>query len=186
MKNRLMFPLVLVAAWGVACSGDGARRGAQQNSFETVQEGSAAGVTSTIHGPGEVMPAVTGTNSDTTTAFALDPNAVGTAPPPVTASVPTTTTPPPAAYPIPQTVAVPVRQPPPSRPVDVAPAQPAPRPPPDTDPAPPTETAEPTEPAPPVNTDTVAPEQEQTEEPEQEEPQEEEPPPPTTTDTRGQ
>src|SRR5690348_17326971 len=147
MKNRLMFPLVLVAAWGVACSGDGARRGTQQNSYETVQEGSAAGVTSTIHGPGEVLPPVTGTNADTTTAFSIDPNTVSTAPaplppnavagapmttapPPMPAPVPTTTTTTtaPARYPVPQTSAVPTRQPPPERKPEPAPTPtPAPR-----------------------------------------------------------
>jgi len=118
MNKRLTFPLMFVVGLGVACGGDGARR-IEQKSYETVEEGSAAGVTSTIHGPGEVLPPVTGTNADTTTAFSIDPNAVAG-----------------EAYPIPQTSAVPT--PPPQRPV-------TPRPAPEPEPAPPTDTAPPTQ-----------------------------------------
>jgi hypothetical protein len=78
MKTRLLIPMLLVAWVGVACGGDGSRR--DQQEYETVEEGSAAGVTSTIHGPGEVLPPITNTNADTTTAFTIDPNAVATAP----------------------------------------------------------------------------------------------------------
>jgi len=160
MKRQLMCPLIFAGLVGVACRGDDSRRGAQQ-SYETVEEGSAAGVTSTIHGPGEVLPPVTSTDADTTTAFTFDPNAIDTAPSPMT----TTFTPPPA-YPSPQTSASPT----PQRPV------PKPEPEPEPEPAPPTDTA------PPTQTDTNAPP------PEQEEPEEEEPPPPppTMTDARGQ
>jgi hypothetical protein len=82
MKKTLIFPLIFVGLWGVACGGgDGARRG-NQAAYETVQEGSAAGVTSSIQGPGEALPPITGTNADTTTAFSLDPNVASAAPAP--------------------------------------------------------------------------------------------------------
>jgi hypothetical protein len=79
MKSKLIYPMVLVL-FATACGGrNGARGTAAQQQYETVQEGSAAGVTSTIHGPGETLPPITGTNADTTTDFALNPGAV---PPP--------------------------------------------------------------------------------------------------------
>src|SRR5689334_8338525 len=78
MKNHLIFPLIFVVVGAIACGGDGARRGDQKVAYDTVQEGSAVGVTSTIQGPGESMPPVTGTNADTTTAFSINPNAVAT------------------------------------------------------------------------------------------------------------
>ncbi len=81
MKKTLIYPLIFVGFWGVACGGDGARRGNQTAAYETVQEGSAAGVTSTIQGPGEALPPITGTNADTTTAFSIDPNVASAAAP---------------------------------------------------------------------------------------------------------
>lgn len=75
MKNKLICSLTILAALA-ACGGDEKRTAAEQAQFETVQEGSAAGVTSTIQGPGETIPPITGTNVDTTTAFTLNPNAV--------------------------------------------------------------------------------------------------------------
>src|SRR5687768_17770450 len=100
MKSKLIFSLILVLIIA-ACGGRKGARGAAQQQYETVQEGSASGVTSTIHGPGETLPPITGTNADTTTAFTLNPGAlppstatqVGTLPPP--AAYPTGTTPPP-------------------------------------------------------------------------------------------
>lgn len=78
MKSKLIYPMVLVL-FATACGGrNGARGTAAQQQYETVQEGSAAGVTSTIHGPGETLPPITGTNADTTTDFALNPGAVPT------------------------------------------------------------------------------------------------------------
>jgi len=74
MNNKLIYVLVL-SALGAGCGGDSAK-GAGQQQYETVQEGSASGVTTAIAGPGETLPPLTGTNADTTTAFALDPNAV--------------------------------------------------------------------------------------------------------------
>jgi hypothetical protein len=50
----------------------------KQPQYETVQEGQAAGVTSTIHGPGEIIPPMTGTNADTTSAFTIDPSLANT------------------------------------------------------------------------------------------------------------
>jgi len=45
-----------------------------QEQYQTVQEGSASGVTSTINGPGETTPPLTNTNVDTTTNFTLPTN----------------------------------------------------------------------------------------------------------------
>lgn len=213
MKNKLIFPLIFVV-FGVACGGDdGARRGSQQ-SYEVVQEGSASGVTSTIQGPGETLPPLTGTNADTTTAFSIDPNAVAGAPvaqqtpgtlagampsypPPMTSS----TTRPPVNYTPPAQQAQPVTRMPSSQPrTQPAPSyppqqEPAQQPPPATDTTvttqPPTNTAPPpTQTAPqqqPQPKEQPKPQQQQEAEPEEEEEEEaEEPPPPTTTDTRGQ
>lgn len=75
MKNKLMYPLIVAAF--VACGGsDRSKTDQAAANYETVQEGSAAGVTSTIQGPGETVPPLTGTNADTTSAFTLNPNAV--------------------------------------------------------------------------------------------------------------
>jgi hypothetical protein len=84
MKTRtitFISGLLLVLA---ACGRDGVRHGAQQQ-YETVQEGQAAGVTSTIQGPGETLPPMTATNADTTSAFTINPAlATGPATPPGT------------------------------------------------------------------------------------------------------
>jgi hypothetical protein len=50
-----------------------------QQDYQTVQEGSASGVTSTINAPGETAPPLTNTNVDTTTNFTLptNPNPLG-------------------------------------------------------------------------------------------------------------
>lgn len=56
----------------LACGGRDQASPSQQQ-YETVQEGSASGVTSTIHGPGETIPPMTGTNADTTSAFTINP-----------------------------------------------------------------------------------------------------------------
>lgn len=201
MKKTLIFPLVLAGVSVIACGGDGARRSGDQKTYETVQEGSAAGVTSTIQGPGESLPPITGTNADTTTAFTINPNAVpppGAAMPPpgsgsLAGTLPAYSSPSP--YPAPMTSS---SQPSPPRapaatprpPVSTQPAQPQPQP---VEEAPATETTTTTSqeppPAPPPATTTTPP---QTKPPEpappaepEEEP-EEPPPPPTTTDTRGQ
>jgi nicotinate-nucleotide--dimethylbenzimidazole phosphoribosyltransferase len=193
MKNKLIYPMVLVAGFGVACGGRNSdARNAAQQQYETVQEGSAAGVTSTIQGPGETLPPMTSTNADTTTAFALNPNVApagtvpqqaqaipayptGDVPPPMMSSSPTYSTP--AAAPVrrpaasaPQQAAQPQQpQQPQAQPV---PAQPAP-----TQTAEP-QPAEPVEAAGPADTDTAA-----TAQPEP--PKKEEPPPPPADDTSG-
>jgi hypothetical protein len=185
MKTKLICSL-LILTLAAACGRSSAGRD-QQQQYETVSEGSASGVTSTIHGPGETLPPITGTNADHTTAFAFDPNAppstsstmpstmttntqplgtmAGTMPPPVTR-----TTPPPVTAPRPQPVP---QEPPPQQPRPVTP-QPTPPPPTDTQPPqppPPTDTTE-TEPPEPPPTDTG-----------EQEPEPEPPPPPTNTDT---
>src|SRR5687768_5095355 len=113
MKNKLIVALAVVGLL-TACGGRGTR--ADQKDYEVVEEGAVEGVTSTIAGPGETVPPITGTNSDTTTAFTLDPNAVppttpqpgsiaGTLPPPMPAmpgAPPPMTQRPPDATPQPQ------------------------------------------------------------------------------------
>jgi hypothetical protein len=66
--------VVLIAG----CSRSGKMQRGQQQ-YQTVQEGSASGVTSTINGPGETPAPVTDTNADTTTNFTLptNPNPLG-------------------------------------------------------------------------------------------------------------
>lgn len=66
--------VVLVAA----CSKSSKMQRGQQQ-YQTVQEGSASGVTSTINGPGETPAPITDTNIDTTTNFTLptNPNPLG-------------------------------------------------------------------------------------------------------------
>jgi hypothetical protein len=74
MRNKLIYPMVAVVL--AACGGDGERSARSGQQYETVVEGSASGVTSTIAGPGETLPPITGTNADTTSAFTLSPNVV--------------------------------------------------------------------------------------------------------------
>lgn len=71
MKRTFGAVVVLLAA--AACARDGVD--AKPRDYEVVQEGSASGVTTTIQGPGEALPPITGTNADTTTAFTLSPDA---------------------------------------------------------------------------------------------------------------
>jgi hypothetical protein len=169
MKNKLIYPIVAtVLLTGAACRGDRTVAAGQQQQFETVQEGSAAGVTSTIHGPGETVPPMTGTNADTTTAFALNPNAA-----PAPAAQPGTIagTLPAQSYPTAPapsgtyTPSQPVSRPAPSQPIHVTrqpqPAQrtqPVPVQPqqPEVTPQQPTETVEPVPQQPPSQTDTTA------------------------------
>jgi hypothetical protein len=60
------------------CSRSGKVQRSQQQ-YQTVQEGSASGVTSTINAPGETAPPLTNTNVDTTTNLTLpiNPNPLG-------------------------------------------------------------------------------------------------------------
>jgi hypothetical protein len=97
MTRKLSAALIVILLLS-ACGESASRR--DQKQYETVEEGSASGVTSTIQGPGETLPPITDTNVDTTNAFTLDPNAVATASLPTTATIPeplqtTTTEPPP-------------------------------------------------------------------------------------------
>ena len=139
----------------------------KQHEYEVVQEGSATGVTSTIQGPGETLPPITGTNADTTTAFTINPNTASAPPPlpPLVPAYPGAPIPPPmtSATPIPPPRPRPTQAPPPPAPTQTEPArEPAAPPPADTveptPPPPPTDTTT-TPPAekPPTQTDTVAP-----------------------------
>lgn len=192
MKKHLIFPLIFVVVGAIACGGDEARRGDQKASYDTVQEGSAVGVTSTIQGPGQSLPPITGTNADTTTAFSINPNGVATtnAVPPPNAGTMAGTLPPPApipggmtqSAPYPRTAVPPMTSAAPAQPQRTVPVQPPPQqhqepvePPPATDTA--TTSTAATQPA---TTQTNPPQQQ-----EQEDDDEEEPAPPTTTDTRG-
>ena len=68
--------LILGVGLAAACNrGEELRRDQQQ--YEVVQEGAGGAVTSTIHAPGEIMPPLTNTNADTTSAFTL-PNVTDT------------------------------------------------------------------------------------------------------------
>ena len=188
MKNKLIFSLTLLAALA-ACGGDEKANAAEQAQFETVQEGSAPGVTSTIHGPGETIPPVTGTNVDTTTAFTLNPGAVpatqppggtlaGTFPDPTVSTTPMTGT-----YRPPVTRSTPVRTTP--APVHTEPASQSP-PPAETTTTTDTATTTSTQPPPTQTTTTPPPAQQQpkkeAEEPEDDEEEAEQtdtaPPPP--------
>lgn len=178
MKSKLIFPVVMVMSLAACGDEDGVGKADQKN-FEVVQEGSANGVTSTIAGPGELLPPLTGTNADTTTAFTIAPNAAAAPPPLVTGTIPSPSST--AGYP---SAAEPDRREP-SRPQSQPRPAPerAPRPDPrdlETDPRPqpaPTDTAT----TPPLTT----PPDQQPVPPRQDEEEEEDLPPPTTTDTRG-
>jgi len=61
----------LLLVFGCSRSGKVQRN---QEQYQTVQEGSASGVTSTINGPGETTPPMTNTNADTTTNLTLPTN----------------------------------------------------------------------------------------------------------------
>lgn len=170
MTSKLNFAIVLVLL-ASACSGRSAAGGGTQEQYETVQEGSAAGVTSTIQGPGETLPSITDTNVDTTTAFALNPNAIlhtspqaqlGASP----AGQPSVGTALPSAP-------RPVTTPPPPPPTEAA--EPITRPAPNTDASatqPPTNTAPPPAEEPPANEESPPPADDTSGE------QAEEPPPP--------
>jgi hypothetical protein len=71
MRTRLI-PLAALLLAVVSCGRDSAVKKSEQQQYDTVQEGAASGVASTIGGPGEAPPPMTGTNADTTTAFALN------------------------------------------------------------------------------------------------------------------
>lgn len=177
MKNKvimLLAAVLMVAACGDS-EGEAARR--DQQNYEVVQEGAAAGVASTITPVGEAPPLapVTGTNADTTTAFTI-PGQI----PPTTSTQPGTlagTLPPPAygSYP---------GNPPRPRTTTTAPQPPAPSPQPTYDP-PPTPTPVPSSPEPepePVPTETSS--TQPADEPEEDQPEPSEPAPPPPSDTQ--
>jgi hypothetical protein len=72
MRQKIV-PLAAVAFLVFSCSRSGKMQRTQQD-YQTVQEGSASGVTSTINAPGETAPPLTNTNVDTTTNFTLPTN----------------------------------------------------------------------------------------------------------------
>ena len=164
----------------LGCGRDGLQR--EKKNYEVIEEGSAAGVTSTLHGPGETPPPapLTGTNADTTTAFALGTTVTdttstagtlaGTLPPPMTSG---------SGIPYGQTPVPPTRRPTPP-PRSSEPETPSPTEPPVTETAaePQPETAT----TPPPTTETTPPPTTETKEPERkdEEPESkpETPPPP--------
>ncbi|HEV7425388.1 MAG TPA: hypothetical protein VGQ46_03405 [Thermoanaerobaculia bacterium] len=65
--------LAAIAFLVFGCSRSGKVQRNQQQ-YQTVQEGSASGVTSTINAPGETTPPLTNTNVDTTTNLTLPTN----------------------------------------------------------------------------------------------------------------
>jgi hypothetical protein len=80
--------LVAVCLVAAACRDGADGIGRKGGNYEVIEEGSAAGVTSTLHSPGEVInpptqsvPDMTGTSLDTTTAFTILDPAIGTAQP---------------------------------------------------------------------------------------------------------
>src|ERR1044072_5194395 len=68
---------------GLACHGGDDNAGRKDQQYDGVEEGQAAGVTSTINTPGDtpgvVTPPITGTGADTTTAFNSTPGVMSTA-----------------------------------------------------------------------------------------------------------
>ena len=168
MKDKLI--VVIVAAGLLAgCGRSTAQR--NQHEYEVVQEGSASGVTATIHGPGETVPPITDTNVDTTTAFTLDPNAAATATTPAPGSIAGTL--PPMPPPPPMTSA-PITP----SPITPAPRPVTPRPQPEPEPQPPPTQTEPAPEPPPTQTDTAPPTQTDTAPPPTKTETEEPPPPP--------
>ncbi|HWW59983.1 MAG TPA: hypothetical protein VN181_01320 [Thermoanaerobaculia bacterium] len=170
MKTKLILGAIAVLTLTNCRGGSAAQR--TQKEYEVVQEGAANGVTSTINAPGETTPPLTGTNADTTTAFALP--TTQTTLPPNSGGAGTYMPAYPPAYPTPSPATAPPPQAQQPRVVTPQP-QPTPQPVPQPEPQPlppPTETAATTTTPPPPPTDTA--------EQEQEEPDEE---PPTQTDT---
>ncbi|HKR65382.1 MAG TPA: hypothetical protein VJZ00_16740 [Thermoanaerobaculia bacterium] len=180
MRKKLSCTLIAVLI-ASACGRNSVRR--DQKQYETVQEGSASGVTSTIQGPGETLPPITGTNADTTTAFALDPNAAATTTSATPGAIAGTLPPPSYSSPGSVPTYTPEQQQP-RRVITYPPpvAQPTPQP-------QPTQTAEPTPAPPPTNTDTATatqpppPADEKPKPEEKPKPKEDAPPPPENTDT---
>src|SRR4051794_8426255 len=79
VKKIVSFAAITFLVFGCSRSGKVQRN---QQQYQTVQEGSASGVTSTINAPGETTPPMTNTNVDTTTNLTLptNPAPLGTIP----------------------------------------------------------------------------------------------------------
>lgn len=90
MKNSWKLAL-LAALVSVGCHSKTASLTREQKNYQVVQEGSAAGATSTVGAPGEgsiaQTPPITGTNADTTTSFTIASNGAPQAPGTSTAAV---------------------------------------------------------------------------------------------------
>src|SRR3954453_8056906 len=71
VKKIVSFAAITFLVLGCSRSGKVQRN---QQQYQTVQEGSASGVTSTINAPGETTPPMTNTNVDTTTNLTLPTN----------------------------------------------------------------------------------------------------------------
>ncbi|HKO57158.1 MAG TPA: hypothetical protein VJ276_14880, partial [Thermoanaerobaculia bacterium] len=68
---KTILPLAVAALLLAGCHRGSSQVQREQQQYEVVQEGAASGVTSTINAPGDTTTApITGTNVDTTTAFA--------------------------------------------------------------------------------------------------------------------
>jgi hypothetical protein len=172
--------LIVVIVLAVSCRRDSVER--QRLEYEAVEEGVASGVSPALQGPGEVLPPLTGTNYDTTTAFTLDPAAAGAAPVPVPPSGGTIagTLPPPDAATPSYPASAPSASPPPAtgtpqpsttrEPARSAPSEPAPAP---AERRPPPPAQPPPVPTPPTQEPAPAPEP-----PREERPAEPAPPPP--------
>jgi hypothetical protein len=188
MKKSALIIVFVAVVFAIACRGEDSKLRRDQQEYDVVQEGAGGAVTSTLQAPGEVapplVPPMTGTNADTTTAFTL-PTATDTTqsgPPGTIAGTFTTGTPSsdPGWRPSPR--------PAPAPPTPVPQPQPSPQPTQTSDPAP--------QPVPPTNTTTTTtttqepreeePEPEPQPEPQpppQPEPQPPPPPPPPPSDT---
>ena len=75
MKKSALFIVSAAVVFAIACRGDEDKLRRDQQEYDVVQEGAGGAVTSTLQAPGEVapplVPPLTGTNADTTTAFTL-------------------------------------------------------------------------------------------------------------------
>jgi len=191
--TRKIATLACIAFLVLGCSRSGKVQRSQQQ-YQTVQEGSASGVTSTINAPGETAPPLTNTNVDTTTNFTLpnNPNPLGndTAGGSMASAMPATTSYPsgmpavsrPRTAPRAPVVTDTIGSTTPAMPRERAP-QPAPRDRQQTDTAatdtsapPPTDTA---------MTDTSSTDTKKKDDAKKQDSDPPPPPPPTTTDTRG-
>jgi hypothetical protein len=169
MKKSATIIVSVAVVFAIACRGEDAKLRRDQQEYDVVQEGAGGAVTSTLQAPGEVapplVPPMTGTNADTTTAFTL-PTATDTTqsgPPGTIAGTFTTGT-----FSDPRSRPNPRPVPPPQTPVPQP--QPVPQPPQTNEPAP--------QPIPPTNTTPTTTTQEPPEDEPEPEPQPEPQPEP--------